>query len=102
MKPHSKTDWDRVKREALADMPVPHDPETDLYDPNDTVAVEAFWRHATVRRPGQRGPQKSPRKVATAIRLSPEVVDYFKADGPGWQTRMDAALLEYVKTHKVA
>ena len=40
MKPYSKTDWDRVKREALADTPVPYDPETDLYDPNDPAAVE--------------------------------------------------------------
>jgi uncharacterized protein (DUF4415 family) len=102
MKPHSKTDWDRVKREALADTPVPHDPATDLYDPNDPAAVEAFWQKATLRRPGQRGPQKEPRKVATAIRLSPEVVEYFKAEGPGWQTRVDAALREYVKTHKAA
>ena len=102
MKPYSKTDWDRVKREALADTPVPYDPETDLYDPNDPAAVEVFWRQATLRRPGQRGPQKEPRKVATAIRLSPEVVDFFKADGPGWQTRVDAALREYVKTHKAA
>ena len=52
------------------------------------------------RRAGVRGPQKSPKKVATAIRLSPEVVDYFKADGPGWQTRVDAALQDYVRAHK--
>ena len=48
---------------------------------------------------GQRGPQKAPRKVATAIRLSPEVIEFFKSGGSGWQTRMDEALREYVKTH---
>lgn len=102
MKPQSKTDWERVKREAATDAPLPHDPEADLYDPNDAAVVAAFWKQSTVRRPGQRGAQKAPKKVATAIRLSPEVVAYFKADGPGWQTRVDAALQEYVKSHKAA
>jgi uncharacterized protein (DUF4415 family) len=102
MKPHakSKTDWKRVKREAEAAAPVPYDPAVDPYDPNDPKAVEAYWKQAKVRR--TRGPQKAPRKVATAIRLSPEVVEFFKADGPGWQTRVDNALQEYVKAHKAA
>ncbi|MBX9772844.1 MAG: BrnA antitoxin family protein [Xanthobacteraceae bacterium] len=39
-----------------------------------------------------RGPQKQPTKVAVSLRLTREVVDRFKADGPGWQTRMDKAL----------
>ena len=102
MNPQSKTNWDRIKREAKSESPVPFDPNVEPYDPNDPEAVAAYWKMATVRRPGQRGPQKAPRKVSTAIRLSTEVVDYFKAGGPGWQTRMDAALQEYVKTHKGA
>lgn len=102
MNSNSKTNWARVQREAQAEAPVPFDPATDPYDPNDPAAVEAYWKQATVRRPGQRGPQKTPRKVATAIRLSPEVVDYFRSGGPGWQTRVDAALQEYVKAHKGA
>ena len=46
-----------------------------------------------------RGPQKSPTKVATTIRLSPDVMEAFKATGAGWQTRMDAALKDWLKTH---
>ena len=42
--------------------------------------------------PRGRGPQKAPTKVAVSLRLTREVVDHFKADGPGWQTRMDEAL----------
>jgi uncharacterized protein (DUF4415 family) len=99
MKSHSKTDWDRVKHEAATDAPVVHDQTSDIYDPNDPAAVEAFFATAKVRKPGQRGPQKMPRKLATAIRLSPEVVAFFKASGRGWQTRVDDALREYVKTH---
>lgn len=56
MKPQSKTDWERVKREAAADAPLPHDPEADLYDPNDAAVVAAFWKQSTVRRPGGHHP----------------------------------------------
>ena len=30
--------------------------------------------------------------MAISLRLTREVVERFKADGPGWQTRMDDAL----------
>ncbi|MFN4283840.1 MAG: BrnA antitoxin family protein [Alphaproteobacteria bacterium] len=39
-----------------------------------------------------RGPQKTPTKIPVSIRLSPEVVAHFKADGPGWQSRIDDTL----------
>jgi uncharacterized protein (DUF4415 family) len=46
-----------------------------------------------------RGPQKAPTKQATTIRLSPEVMAAFKATGSGWQTRIDAALKDWLRTH---
>jgi uncharacterized protein (DUF4415 family) len=46
-----------------------------------------------------RGPQKTPPKVSTTIRLSPEVVQAFRAGGDGWQTRIDAALKDWLRTH---
>ncbi len=51
------------------------------------------------RKPGERGPQQAPTKVATTIRLSPEVMAAFKATGTGWQTRIDAALKDWLKNH---
>jgi uncharacterized protein (DUF4415 family) len=39
-----------------------------------------------------RGPQKKPTKIAISLRLTREVVERFKAGGPGWQTRIDEAL----------
>ncbi len=39
-----------------------------------------------------RGPQKEPTKIAVSLRLTRKMVERFKADGPGWQTRMDKAL----------
>lgn len=39
-----------------------------------------------------RGPQKFPTKVPVSIRLSREVVEHYRATGPGWQGRIDEAL----------
>ena len=47
-------------------------------------------------------PKAAVTKERITIRLSPEVVQSFRATGEGWQTRMDAALKEWLKTHKVA
>ena len=46
-----------------------------------------------------RGPQKAPPKISTTIRLSPDVVQAFRAGGDGWQTRIDAALKDWLRTH---
>ena len=44
---------------------------------------------AFAKAPVRRGrPRVKRPKVATTIRLSPEVMDYFKAGGRGWQTRI--------------
>lgn len=44
------------------------------------------------RKPGQRGPQKAPTKKLVSLRLSPEVLSYFRSTGEGWQSRIDEAL----------
>ena len=46
--------------------------------------------------PKTRGPQATAKKVPVSIRLSPEVVERFKAQGPGWQTRIDEILKKAV------
>ena len=51
---------------------------------------------------GVRGPQKTPTKERITIRLSREVVDQFRQSGDGWQTRVDAALREWLKHHSPA
>ena len=45
---------------------------------------------------GRRGTQKAPVKVRTTIRLSPEVMEYFRAAGAGWQSRIDKALRDWI------
>lgn len=51
------------------------------------------------RKVGQRGPQKKPTKISVTVRYSPEVVNYFKTTGEGWQIRIDEALKEWIKKH---
>lgn len=46
-----------------------------------------------------RGPQKTPTKVQTTIRLSQDVLSFFRITGKNWQTRVDKALKEYIKAH---
>ena len=51
------------------------------------------------RQVGQRGAQKQPTKISVTARYSPEVVNYFKKTGAGWQARMDKALQEWITKH---
>jgi len=39
----------------------------------------------------------APKRISTTIRLHPEVLEAFKAEGQGWQTRINDALLEFVE-----
>jgi len=48
-----------------------------------------------------RGPSKKPAKEQVAIRLDQEVVGALRASGPGWQTRVNAALKEWLATQPV-
>lgn len=65
----------------------------------DEVLPEQLQRKLGLK---ARGPQKMPTKIPTTIRLSPEVSDAFRSTGPGWQTRIDNALKDWLKTHSPA
>lgn len=45
-------------------------------------------------------PVKENPKQPVSIRLSPEVAEYFRATGKGWQTRVDEVLREYVDSKR--
>jgi uncharacterized protein (DUF4415 family) len=73
------------------------------YDPNDREATLAFWEKAIAHtgleelRTKLGRPAKAPeeRKEQIALRVDKDVLDWFRASGPGWQTRMNAALRAY-------
>ena len=51
------------------------------------------------RKVGVRGPQRLATKERITIRLSQNVVQSFRVTGEGWQTRVDAALQDWLKKH---
>ena len=94
-----ETNWDRLM-EVIEGAPIPRDTED---GPKGTEASHAWFAQAdlvpkgNVVRRRKRGPQKSPTKKLVSLRLSPEVIDHFKAAGQGWQTRIDSTLRESIK-----
>ena len=47
-------------------------------------------------------PKAESPKLALTVRYDAEVVNAFKATGRGWQTRMNAALKDWLKSHTPA
>jgi uncharacterized protein (DUF4415 family) len=57
------------------------------------AAADVFDGRTLVRRGRPRSLQ---RKQAVKIRLDAEIVNFFRAGGPGWQTRLNAMLLQQI------
>ncbi|QDX82455.1 hypothetical protein B9N43_15150 [Denitratisoma sp. DHT3] len=58
---------------------------------------------AALRKALSRGrPKAETPKQALTVRYDADVVAAFKATGKGWQTRMNAALKDWLKTHSPA
>ena len=76
-------------------------------DPDDAPEITAAWvaeadvfaGDKLVRR--GRPPKDAP-KVLTTLRLDPDVVAGLRATGSGWQTRVNDAMREWLKTHTAA
>lgn len=67
---------------------------TDWVDPDEIPDLATDeWAGVIDAAPAQRGRPKLPvTKVSTTIRLDPDVIDAFKRDGAGWQSRINDAL----------
>lgn len=48
------------------------------------------------------GPKAQSTKLALTVRYDAEVIEAFKGTGQGWQTRMNDALKDWLKTHSPA
>ena len=82
----SQTDWDRVDALKDEDINLSDCPE---------VTPEMFAR--AVARVGLK-PVESKKQVT--LRLDADVLAWFKAQGSGYQTRINALLREYMKAHQ--
>ena len=53
------------------------------------------------RGPGRpKGSVAASRKTILNMRVTPETLERFKASGPGWQTRIDTVLTNWLRRHK--
>jgi uncharacterized protein (DUF4415 family) len=59
--------------------------------------TRVFTRQAGRARLAKSANQRAPTKERITIRLSREVVEQFRASGDGWQARVDAVLLDWLK-----
>ncbi len=63
-------------------------------------ASEAFPELIAMQKKARGRPKADTTKQSTTLRLDPEVIEFFKRNGRGWQTRLNDALKEYVLAHK--
>jgi uncharacterized protein (DUF4415 family) len=81
-KTRSKTNWTRIDSLTDRDIDYSDIPELD----------KDFFRSATLVLPEP--------KTTVTIRLDQRVLEWFKAKGPGYQTRINALLRAYMEAHK--
>jgi len=77
----SKTDWDRLAKNDDEGIDTSDIPELD----------DDFFRRAEVHLPG---------KKAVTIRLDADVLEWFKGQGAGYQTRINQLLRQYMQAHR--
>ncbi|WP_304298812.1 BrnA antitoxin family protein [Chromatium okenii] len=81
------TDWERIDAMIDAEIDQSDHPE---------------WTDAEFSKAQRREPNRFPIKEKVTIDYSPEVLAAFRSTGHDWQTRMDEALKDWLKTHSPA
>lgn len=74
-----RTDWDRLAREGD-------------FEGEDADDFDVDWSTARLVIP-------EPKK-AVSLRIDPDVLDFFRSQGKGYQTRMNAVLRAYMEAKK--
>lgn len=90
----SKTDVAKVRATAPYVWDGKNEDERPLTRDEMQGGIEAYRR--------QRGRPAGSDKESTTIRFDRDILAAFRAAGPGWQTRMNAALRDWLKTHSPA
>ena len=90
-------------RAAVKAIPSGQDFVWDGVDEDDRPATAEEMQAGIAADLKRRGrPAGSGNKEQVAIRFDSDVLAAFRAAGPGWQTRMNAALRDWLKTHSAA
>ncbi len=92
------------KLKAGTILPSPEEDKTltsaALADPDAPFLTDKEWAQIQpLIRIGR--PRAEVTKERITIRLSRDIVEQFRATGTGWQTRMDAALRDWLQTHSL-
>jgi uncharacterized protein (DUF4415 family) len=95
---------------------MPRKPNPELIDENAPEATDEWFQKARpasevlpgllgnsaaqeLLKPKRGRPFSASPKEHVNIRLDPDVLDAFKSTGSGWQTRLNAALRDWLRTH---
>ena len=84
MRKRDKSMWGNVK-----EMPGAQVEAKALADPDNPPTDAMFWADVDMQEPDTR-------KIPIHIRVDPEILASFKKDGPGYQTRINRVLEQYV------
>jgi uncharacterized protein (DUF4415 family) len=79
-----ETDWEFLRQQEEAGI----EPELD----EEEIGIEWDWSRAVM----VEGFLKTP----ISLRVDPDVLDFFKSQGPGYQTRINAVLRSYMNAQK--
>ena len=82
-----KTDWARVR--AMTDEEIEAAARS---DPDAQLTDAEFWKGAKLVMPD--------RKQPVTLRLDKDVLEWFKAQGRRYQSRMNAVLRSYMQAHR--
>lgn len=85
-----RTDWARLR--SMPDEEIERLAADD--EDNPATISDDEWAHATVGLP--------PPKASIHANFDVDVVNWFKAQGRGYQARMNAVLRRYMETHRKA
>jgi uncharacterized protein (DUF4415 family) len=83
----SRTDWARLARQTQAEIDAAAEA-----DPDNPPLIDEDLSELQVVMP-------APKQVIS-IRLDEQVLDWFKRQGPGYQTRINAVLRAYIKAQE--
>lgn len=85
--PPARVDWERLRNQTDEDI------EADaLNDPENPPWTEEMLRNAI--------PVRFIHKRAVSIRLDNDILEFFKSEGPGYQSRINAVLRTYMDARK--
>jgi uncharacterized protein (DUF4415 family) len=110
--------WAEARRKALRDLATTTDEEdaeitaAALRDPDNPPWTDEMWARARPAAEAMpefianwrkwRGKQKAPVKKLVSLRLDPDVIEHFRAAGPGWQGRINDALRKVARLRSPA